>query len=189
MLNPELKKDIDVEIAKSEPLIQGFLSGEYFRETMDLVFKVNRLNEIQKESVELETILYILKLSNYENIYEAIKTECSIETENTAKQLSDDLEKYIFNKLYNEEALEGGIVKRIEISAAEAAPEEVAAVGVKNLINENFDIKNPRDLVKNTSASEVLAPAEDDILEGGAKLGDVYREKPDLQETNLKKEI
>ncbi len=243
MLNPELQKDINLEITKAEPLIQEFLTRDYFRETMDLVFKVNRLNEIQKESVELETILYILNLSNYENIGEAIKAECSIETTNTVKQLSDDLEKYIFEKLKitktkivdseleeetkklevlntkNKEArvLESeinnnpikteevlGVVNVGNINLAEDKSMAAAGLRVKNLLDENFDIKNPRDLVKNiiTPENKNTVPSnitleinsnskenmKESIEKIDTKLGDVYRERVDLSEEVINKE-
>lgn len=220
MLNPELQKDINLEIAKAEPLIQEFLTRDYFRETLDLVFKVNRLNEVQKESVELETILYILNLSNYENISEAIKAECSIETTNTVKQLGDDLEKYIFEKIkstkakiVNEELEEE--TKKLEVVNKTKEEEEVlttenksmaeAGLRVKNLLDENFDIKNPRDLVKNiitpenknTAPSnitlEISSNSKENMKEGvekiDTKLGDVYRERVDLGEEIINKEI
>lgn len=224
MLNPELKKDIEVEISKSEALIQEFLNGNYFRETLDLVFKVNRLNEIQKESVELETILYILNLSNYEEIGEAIKTECSIETASTAKQLSEDLEKYIFSKLKEKqlakiEEEDGLAVKKIDLVKAEIISitgenklKESVEMSIpadthklKNLLDENFDIKNPRDLVKNiiTPENKNIVPSgitldinsnsKENMKEGAekieTKLGDVYRERFDLDEEIIKKEI
>lgn len=181
MLNPELQKDITLEIVKAEPLIQEFLTRDYFRETMDLVFKVNRLNEVQKESVELETILYILNLSNYENISEAIKAECSIETINTVKQLSDDLEKYIFEKIKStkakivdeeieEETKKIDLVKTETLNTdtenntinlfsgiTENTPEtKIDFTKVKNLLDTDKSpgIQDPRDLVKNIITPE-----------------------------------
>jgi hypothetical protein len=216
MLNPELKKDLDIEIEKSEPLTKEFLTSDYFRETMDLVFKVNRLNDEQKESVELETILYILGLSNYENITDAIKDECGLETPATIRQLTDDLDKYILEKIKSK-TLEISIEKNDStetsnilsvLPMSSELPENtsnifegVGDIKVKNLLDKNFDVEinEPRDLVKNIITPETKKQAENitnKIEEGEIsqpveekKLGDVYRERLDEMDTIIKKEI
>ena len=166
--------------------------------------------------------MYILNLSNYEDIGEAIRLECSIETGSTVKQLNDDLEKYIFSKLKESklskiEEEEGLNVKKLEISKEDSViTENTSTISVeggipvdnyklKNLLDENFDIKNPRDLVKNiittenkntllsdvaselsSNSKENMKTAEEKIE---TKLGDVYLERIDAADTLTKKEI
>ncbi len=101
MLNANLQKDIDIEIENASESVKSFIRDKYFRDTFDLIIKANNLNSVQAEAIELETILFILGLSNYSNIEEAIKKECFIQNIKTVDQVNKDIKDYIFDKLSN----------------------------------------------------------------------------------------
>ncbi len=210
MLNPDLKKDVEIEINKAEPKIKDFLLSDYFRETMDLIFRVNRLTKEQGEAVELETILFLLKISNYTNIEDSIKTECGIENISTTKQVIQDLNSYIFEKTKKIEEslnpLEGN--KNVVLPVKENVP-EVITESKEEFVNKGFNmlgsnkiIKEARDILKdeipinpNREASaltnKIDTPAEPSVpvLKTPEPLGDVYLERVSDDEKTIKKEI
>lgn len=171
MLNPELQKDINIEIEKADNSVKIFLLDKYFRDTMDLIIRVNKLTSEQGENVELETILNILKLTDYQNIYDAIKTECSIENEATVNQVVSDLNNYIFVKL-----------------GAVPAPIKV--------ISDDNDSRPLRNIIQDEYGKEVLGPVALNYYEqkrlgaeftGQEKIFDLENVKPD--ESLLNKNI
>ncbi len=216
MLNPNLKKDIELEINKAEPKIKDFLLDDYFRETMDLIFRVNRLTNEQGEAVELETILFLLKLSNYEKIDEAIQNECSIENASTSKQIIQDLESYIFQKtnkiedslnvLEENKSVVLPVKEKIKESGEKASSENIETESKEDNINKGFNmlgsnkiIKEPRDILKNedifkagndTLTNKISLPLESvvPVIKTPEPLGDVYLERVSEDEKSIKKE-
>lgn len=174
MLNPSLKKDVEVEIDKADPKIKDFLLDDYFRETMDLIFRVNRLTNEQGEAVELETILFLLKLSNYENINDAIQTECNIENPSTSKQIIADLNSYIFEKTKKMEEVPGGLEE-----------DKVVTLPVKE--NTGEDLTQKRTEESSVALKESSESVENDVNKGFNMLGSnkIVKEARDI----LKDEI
>lgn len=215
MLNPNLKKDIELEINKAEPKIKDFLLDDYFRETMDLIFRVNRLTNEQGEAVELETILFLLKLSNYEKIDEAIQNECSIENASTSKQIIQDLESYIFQKtnkiedslnvLEENKSVVLPVKEKIEESEEKTSSENMETEEDNinkgfNMLGSNKIIKEARDILKNedifkagndTLTNKISLPFESvvPVIKTPEPLGDVYLERVSEDEKSIKKEI
>ncbi|MDQ5957078.1 MAG: hypothetical protein QG614_52 [Patescibacteria group bacterium] len=99
MLNQELQKEIDLEIDKAKDEIKDFIRSKYFTDTMELIERVNKLTEEQSESIELEVIMFLLGISDYKNIEEAVKDQAGLVTGGEVKQVSKDINDYILDKI------------------------------------------------------------------------------------------
>lgn len=199
MLNADLQKDIDIEIEKAEEHVKSFLLDKYFRDTMDLIIKVNKLTEEEGEAVELETIMIILGISEFTNIHEAIQKESGIKTQATVDQIVKDLQVYVFDKLNNVKPVE--IVKseevkrplRNEITDAYGSIVDGPKVfdyyeekrqEEKKFIDSSSNRELESDTVKENSKS--IPPTINYITED---MHDVYRELPDKDDKIIKREI
>lgn len=104
MLNTQLQQSINEELEKANPQVKEFVESSYWRDTIALVARVNHIkDEFVIEGIELEIILLLLNMSHYSNIYEALKSEVftgGVEsTEENMRQLSYDIDEYIFKKI------------------------------------------------------------------------------------------
>ncbi len=167
MLNPELQSDLNLEIEKSTPEIKSFLSGKYFRDTMDLVIKVNKLSDDQAESVELETVLNILDLSDHDNISDALHSECDISSEPVMSQVLKDLQEYIFAKIDHKEA---SIDSVIASDAGEQSQSQSQSQSKSK--DEDVDVKESRPLrniIQDVYGKDMLGPVALDFYEDKRK--------------------
>jgi hypothetical protein len=106
MLSQKLKDELNIEIDKQEPVIRDFIYGEYFRHNLDLIIKVNVLNALEAETLELEVILLLIKISDYADIEMAIERELNNLDEKKKLQLVSDLNEYIFRNSRSNKKLE-----------------------------------------------------------------------------------
>lgn len=195
MLNPELQKNIDEEIEKAKDDVKAFLRDSYWRDTVDLIIKVNKLNDTQAEGIELETILYMLGLSDYTDLHEAIAKECSIQNERTSDQVYKDIKDFLLEKIYP--------TKTIKINSGNLDDKPLRNVvqdafgknmsGPRNI---NYD---PRTLVQDSSNQTNSNTNRPEHIEEKEKIInssnydtlnlDLYREPVDETEKALKREI
>jgi hypothetical protein len=103
MLSQELQNEIEIEIQKSPKETQDFLHDKYFSETINLISRVNKLDQTQSDALYLETIMEILGLNDYKDFNEAIKNQIKIEDnflpDENIKQIVSDVNSYIFSKI------------------------------------------------------------------------------------------
>ncbi len=211
MLNPELQENINLEIEKSNPDTADFLKDKYFRDTIDMISRVNKLTPEQSESLELETVLFILKLSEYANFYDAVLSEVfpeniSVENEEKlktnikTKQISSDIESYIFVKLKEEEAKPKEVFKEVKEGEYDKKDQfdnldSILKSSTKNLreeIKEKLDDQNAFNLLKinpNIKKLELEKPATVPNIIIQSEPIDFYKEKVDDVDKVIKKEI
>jgi hypothetical protein len=175
MLNPELQKNINEEIKKTDVNTEEFLSSQYFRETIDMISRVNKLNLEQSESLELEIILFILKISEYENFFDAVKNEIGLETEGGMNQASKDVETYIFSKLTQTlEKVESLKTNEIKINTPNLQEKEVVIVSENSTLRDTIkqEIYNPKtetllDKKGYNYEPKYINPEENSVLKSG----------------------
>ena len=160
MLNTQLQQDINIEIEKAEDSVKAFLMDGYFRDTVDLILKVNKLTPDQGESVELETVMHILKISDYEKLEDGIKNECGIQNEQTIVQVVKDIRDYILSKL-------------------SAAPQEI------KVMSSEVDTKPLRNIIQDAYGKDVMGPVVLDYYEDRR----LEESVPQIENTQTKKEI
>ena len=106
MLNTQLQQSINEELENADPKIREFVNSSYWLDTITLISRVNNIKKPEIiEGIELEIILILLNISDYDNIYDALREEVFVDgadtTQESLRQLSADIQEYIFNKLYN----------------------------------------------------------------------------------------
>jgi hypothetical protein len=148
MLNPELQKQISEEISKAPKPIQKFLTGTYFRETMELISRVNQLSVEQSEGVELEVILHILKLNDYTKLREALEKECKINESKKLDQLDLDLHRYVFSVLEKDQIEQS-------VESLEIIPEETNKGTDQTSIQSNNEVVNSNPVRININQANV----------------------------------
>ncbi len=132
MINPKLRVELDEEISKHDPAIKDFIMGEYFRHNFDLIVKVNRLNELEAETLELEIILILLQISDYDSVEAAINSELAKLDLGTRSQITLDVNEFIMSK--------SGLVKKLELSEGDKESIlDLRAQIVSNMTNKNID--------------------------------------------------
>lgn len=132
MINPKLRVELDEEISKHDPAIKDFIMGEYFRHNFDLIVKVNRLNELEAETLELEIILILLQISDYDSVEAAINSELAKLDLGTRSQITLDVNEFIMSK--------SGLVKKLELSEGDKESTlDLRAQIVSNMTNKNID--------------------------------------------------
>jgi hypothetical protein len=188
MLDIELQKEIDIEIEKANPAIKSFLQDRYFRDTIDLVVKVSQLTPEQAESIELETILYVLGESDYVLLGEAIKNECGIKNQNTLDQVCKDLNDFILaklNKITPDDP--NSDLQKLEIRREQdKTPAEQDSKILRDNILENIGL----DLKNNPKTDQIEKELKNiPNIKADDHLHDVYRELPDEQDNIIKTEI
>lgn len=102
MLNPELQHDIDIEIDKANYELRTFIRSPYFKDTLELLYRVHHVDNIDnQEALELEVLLYLLNISEYNDIKEAIMSEVynnDIRYNSDLESLVKDINIYLINK-------------------------------------------------------------------------------------------
>lgn len=141
MLNSQLQQSINQELEKVKPFVKDFILSSYWKDTMALVCRVNHIkDEDIIEGVELETILFILEISEHKSVYEAFKNEVFINgfetTEANLKQLSGDIEKYILYKINENKSINSIYVKEDGESLHELINKEMNVK--KDYLPENY---------------------------------------------------
>lgn len=163
MLNPELQSAIDEEIDKSPKLVQDFLRDKYFQDTFAIIQKVNRISPEQRESLELETILMVLGISDYASIEDAIKNEVGVNGEQaneaTVRQLASDVKEYILSRAPMLES-----IKEAAIETAENIKESEARILTVNNSENSERVESAQDL-SNQERVDLSAVVNDRVFE------------------------
>ncbi len=101
-MKPELRQALDEEILKATPELQTFLNDQYFKDTLSLIERVNKLDADQAISLELEITMFLLGISDYPSIEEALRGELGqngqVANEATVRQAVKDVDAYILSK-------------------------------------------------------------------------------------------
>lgn len=136
-MKPELRQSLDEEILKASPEMQTFLNDQYFRDTLSLIERVNKLDENQAVSLELEITMFLLGISDYPTIEEALRGELGqdgqVANEATVRQAVKDVDAYILSKAPTVNVSDITSVKKVEIKseveAKDVAIDEVPKSG------------------------------------------------------------
>lgn len=151
-MKPELRESLDIEIAKSSAEMQTFLNDQYFKDTLSLIERVNKLDADQAVSLELEITMFLLGISDYPNMEEALRGELGqngqVANEGTVRQAVKDVEAYILSKAPKVDMP----VKKIEVSPSLEAAADQSKKDEGNL----HDI-----LYKELEANKTIAPADE----------------------------
>jgi hypothetical protein len=159
MINQELRKELDQEIMKHEPEIRDFLLGEYFRHNVDLIVKVNGLDEGESETLELEIILFLIKISDYKSVEQAIESEMPDLEEDKKTQVIRDVNEYIISK--------SGYVKNIIVQSSEDKKgesnksEDLRSQIVDNMTNKKIDDLLISNSILNPIVDPIISPAQE----------------------------
>jgi hypothetical protein len=198
MLNPELQKNIDLEIEKSPVEISEFLHGKYFKDTISMISRVSKLNETQLESLELEVILNVLKLSEYKNFYDAVLNEVfpenlsasdeeKLKINTQTKQISSDIQSYIFYKLEKTENDQDLIKKEVDTkNLRQEISEKVEGQNAFNLLKTNNNTKKIDTETKSVEKQNFVTIPNIALQ---SEPIDFYKEKVDPVDKVIKKEI
>lgn len=177
-MNPDLQAQIDVEIEKADPSIKEFLHGKYFKDTLGTISRVNRLTSDQTEGLELEIILEILGMNDYQNFDEAVQKELgegegAIES-NKIAQIIKDVNEYVFDQIRqkNNVPTENKVVK---VHTSEEEKEELIKAELRKIIAK--EDQKPKGEVRKI---EYIPPKPVDY--------DIYREKLEEDDTIMKTE-
>lgn len=187
MLNPDLQKEIDLEIDNAPEDIRNFLRDKYFTDTMTLIERVNKLTPEQSESIELEVIMSLLGISDYADIVEAIKKEGGLATDGEVRQVAKDLKDYIFEKLNPQP------IMRIDKSAPASEP-------LRNIIYDAYgkEMLGPKVLDYYEDKRSHSKPEESNVsvdnqnvptIKNSDVSYDVYRELPEEDDKIMKREV
>lgn len=121
-MNPELRNELDNEIRNSPQETQDFLFGDYFRDTIKLIERVNKFTPEQAVALELEVSMFLIGISDYPSLEEALRGELGqdgqVANEATVRQAIKDVENYILS--HAPKIDKAGIVRKIEVK-----PEEI----------------------------------------------------------------
>lgn len=193
-MKPELRESLDIEIAKSSAEMQVFLNDQYFKDTLSLIERVNKLDADQAVSLELEITMFLLGISDYPNMEEALRGELGqngqVANEATVRQAIKDVEAYILSKAPKTETLE---IKKIAVSPTPEAGADQSKKDEGNLhdiLYKELDVKSPtpeavanqvkEEEIKNTPPEAKPAVAEP------VKPLDFYREKIVTEDKKIK---
>lgn len=76
MLNPQLQQTINEEIAKANYELRTFIKSQYYKDTWSLIYRIHKINDTKiQEALEVEVLLYLLNISEYDTIDKAIINE------------------------------------------------------------------------------------------------------------------
>ena len=194
-----MQDEINMEIEKASPELQAFIHDKYFSDTLALIGRVNTLSDGQKNALYLEVVMQLLGLNDYTDFAESIKNELKSGEEelpaDNIKQIVNDINVYIFNKIKREEKKELGteivITPNIngevvsdsamptpslrESIMKETAPADKYSIGF--LTKPNLESDKPKEaavIVKTEIVPEVMP--------------DVYREMPEAVDKTIKHE-
>jgi hypothetical protein len=186
-MKPELRQALDEEILKAGPELQTFLNDQYFKDTLSLIERVNKLDAGQAVSLELEITMFLLGISDYPSIEEALRGELGqngqVANEATVRQAVKDVEAYILSKV----PTANDSVKKVEIKTdteTEKSEAEIptAAGNLHDILYKELDVnkkaesvetKPELDPILEIKPEQITAP---EIVEPTKPL-DFYREK------------
>ena len=116
MLNPELQQTINEEIAKANYELRTFIKSQYYKDTWSLIYRIHKINDTEiQEAIELETLLYLLNISEYDTIDEAITTEVynnDLTYKSEIERVIKDVKIYLINKANEDTDIDNFYKKR-----------------------------------------------------------------------------
>ena len=197
MLNPELQQTINEEIAKANYELRTFIKSQYYKDTWSLIYRIHKINDTEiQEAIELETLLYLLNISEYDTIDEAITTEVynnDLTYKSEIERVIKDVKIYLINKANEDTDIDNFYKKRKDNDITYSnIREEMKDNLVKEVKEESF---NPY-----TNRVEILPehykdrPIESDLSENknnynpiqNKKINtDKYREAIDIEEVDI----
>lgn len=197
-MNPELRNAIDIEIRKSSKEMQDFLFGEYFKDTVKLIERVNKFTEDQAVSLELEVTMYLLGISDYPSLEEAFKGELGqggqVANEATVRQAVKDVENYILSKAPK-------VAPATQVATIEVKPEvgnntvsniESSSKNLHEILYSQLEVnKTPNEQPSLNTTTEVKPETFEDIKDKVEEKAlqkplDFYREKVDEEDKKMK---
>ena len=197
MLNPELQQTINEEIAKANYELRTFIKSQYYKDTWSLIYRIHKINDTEiQEAIELETLLYLLNISEYDTIDEAIITEVynnDLTYKSEIERVIKDVKIYLINKANEDTDIDNFYKKRKDNDITYSnIREEMKDNLVKEVKEESF---NPY-----TNRVEILPehykdrPIEGELSENknnynpiqNKKINtDKYREAIDIEEVDI----
>jgi len=197
-MNPELRNAIDIEIRKSSKEMQDFLFGEYFKDTVKLIERVNKFTEDQAVSLELEVTMYLLGISDYPSLEEAFKGELGqsgqVANEATVRQAVKDVENYILSKAPK-------VAPATQVATIEVKPEiessttntaEPSSKNLHEILYSQLEVnKTPNEHPSLNTTTEAKPETFEDIKDRVEEKAlqkplDFYREKVDEEDKKIK---
>ena len=174
MLNPELQSQIDVEIEKATPVVQEFLHGKDFTETVALISKVNKLSDEQSESLELESVLYVLGLSDHDTVKDWVIAEVGVKKD--IDQVVSDVNNYIISKIPGLSTVSSMVTNK------ESPLDKTSSLRDQIIVDKDDNIlRTSKSLQPNTTTAPNLiteSVASVPIINQDSVFHDVYRELP-----------
>lgn len=162
-MKPELRQALDEEILKATPELQTFLNDQYFKDTLSLIERVNKLDADQAISLELEITMFLLGISDYPSVEEALRGELGqngqVANEATVRQAVKDVDAYILSKA----PAANDSVKKVEIKTDTET--ENLEVGTTTTAGNLHDILYKELDVNKKTESVETKPELDPVLE------------------------
>ena len=185
MLNPELQQDIDTEIDRANIELRTFIRSKYFSDTLELIYRLHNIKEAEtQEAIELETILYLLNISEYDNIAEAIKNEVyndDVKFSSDIESVIKDIIVYIIDK-----SNEDSNIENIYPRKSDTYPDTTIHQEINNHLQEKEEkeeIFNPytnrKDILPENYKERVEKEEENKQVDDITHITDKYREKID----------
>lgn len=200
-MNPELQKAISEEIAKSPQVMQDFLNAQYFKDTIKLIERVNKLDEKQAASMELEITMFLLGISDYADIEEAFRGELGVDgqvaNEATVRQAVKDVDSYITSrapKIDTPTKIDVVVEKELtkeenpenkDKNLHEILYNELAANKNTPLVVENTGV-NTSSQAQNSVTQETTTTPATEIAKPEERPLDFYREKISVEDKTVK---
>lgn len=203
MLNKELQDELNIEIDRASIEVQTFLRDKYFTDTLALIGRVNTLNDIQKDALYLEVVMQVLGLNDYTDFADSVRNELKVgeeelPTENI-KQIVNDINVYVFDKIKREEKKElspevvispninGVVGKETTIPTPSLRESIMKKTGVEDKYSIGF-LTKPSPVSVETKVAPVIIEKEAVTEKVPEVMPDVYREMPEPVDKTLKHE-
>lgn len=198
-MKPELRQALDEEILKASPEMQAFLNDQYFKDTLSLIERVNKLDENQAVSLELEITMFLLGISDYPTIEEALRGELGqngqVANEATVRQAVKDVDAYILSKAPTQNT-NNEPVKKVEVKTEVEAKDVVvnnqeSSGNLHDILYKQLDGNKKIEIdegvsIETTNVETKMEEAVTPVATEPVKPLDFYREKIGDEDKKLK---